>query len=79
MSELREQLARLCHRQWSNWMVYLFSKGTFNEDGSWTMPAEYVNRWKGQMATPYMSLSEPEKDSDRKEADKFREVFRDAI
>ena len=68
---VREQLADLCHEQWSGWMKYLFSKGTFNEDGSWTMPAWAVERWQRQIATCYFNLSEDEKESDRVEADKF--------
>lgn len=67
----REEIANLCHKQWSSWMEYLFSKGVSNNNGSWTIPSEFVERWTRQMNTSYTSLSEPEKDSDRKEADKF--------
>lgn len=66
---IREILADLCHRQWSGWMKYLFSKGTFNEDGTWTMPSWAVERWKRQMETPYAQLSESEQESDRTEAE----------
>ncbi len=76
---LREQLAELAHEQWSGWMHYLFSKGTYNDDGTWTMPEWAVNRWVIQMGTPYGKLSEEEKESDRKEADKFWAVFEKAI
>lgn len=72
---LRERLAELAHSQWSGWMKYLFSKGEFNEDGTWTMPAWAVKRWTTQMNTPYAQLSDDEKESDRKEADKFLDVF----
>lgn len=51
-------------------MSHLFSKGAFNADGSWTMPSEYVQRWQRQMNTPYAALPEPEKASDRLEADR---------
>ncbi len=68
---IREILADLCHQQWSGWMKYLFSKGVFNENGTWTMPAWAVDRWKKQMNTPYANLSDTEQESDRTEADKF--------
>ena len=71
MNSKREILAELAHAQWSGWMEYLFSKGTHNEDGTWTMPAWAVERWKRQTETPYADLSFDEKESDRKEADKF--------
>jgi len=68
---MREKLAELVHILWSGWMKYLFSKGTFNDDGTWTMPVWAVTRWIRQMKTPYHKLSEDEKDNDRMEADKF--------
>ena len=71
MNSKRETLAELAHAQWTGWMEYLFSKGTHNEDGTWTMPAWAAERWKRQAETPYADLSFDEKESDRKEADKF--------
>lgn len=71
----KEQVADLCHSQWSSWMLYLFEKGTFQEDGTWIMPAEFVRRWQLQAITPYAELSEQEKDSDRTEADKFLSIL----
>lgn len=68
MTELREALADLAHQQWSGWMTYLFDKGTFNEDGTWTMPACAAERWTRQMTTPYSELPEVERASDRAEA-----------
>ena len=72
---MKEKLANLCHEQWSGWLKYMFSKGVFNEDGSWTMPTEFVQRWTRQADTPYGELSESEQDSDRTEADKFYEIL----
>jgi hypothetical protein len=68
--ELREQLAEQEHERWSRWMRYQFSTGYFNDDGTWTMPKWAVDRWMRQTNTKYSNLSEPERDSDRKEADK---------
>jgi hypothetical protein len=73
----REKIAELCHEQWSGWMEYLFSKcrpdtGQFDrENGCLIIPKSYVDRWKRQMITKYHDLTEAEKESDRKEADKF--------
>ncbi len=72
---LREALAALEHARWSRWMEYLFSVGTVHADGTWTMPAEKVARWRRQMHTAYRDLSEPEKDSDRAEADQTRALL----
>ncbi len=71
MMSLRERLAELCHDQWSKWERYMFSMGTFNDDGTWTMPAWAVERWMRQMNTPYLDLSESEKEGDRRQADRF--------
>lgn len=70
-----EQLADLAHKQWSGWMEYLFSKCTMNDDGTMTIPKWAVDRWKRQMVTDYIDLSEEEKESDRVEARKVMEVL----
>lgn len=68
----REDLASLCHAQWSGWMKYLFSKcQDATETGATIIHPDYENRWVRQMNTPYADLSEEEKESDRKEADRF--------
>ena len=59
-------------------MEYLFSKGTFNDDGTWTMPQWDVERWTRQMKTPYAELSEDEKDNDRDEADRVLELIKES-
>ncbi len=69
-SELLEKVAELCHDQWCNWMNYLFSRsGTY--EGQLRVTVDSSVRWRRQMCTPYAELSEPEKESDRKEARKF--------
>lgn len=73
MNNLKEEIADLCHDQWSGWMKYLFSKchPSKSEKGALVIPEWAVKRWKRQTETPYKDLSEEEKDSDRTEADKF--------
>jgi len=72
---LFENCANLCHVQWSGWMKYLFEKGKFNDDGTFTINADSVERWVRQMNTNYLELSNSEKESDRIEARKFFELF----
>lgn len=74
--EFKEDLEDLCHRQWSGWTAYFFSKGSLNQDGTITIPKWAVDRWKRQIETPYCDLSQSEKDSDLKEADKFLFLFK---
>lgn len=74
--DIRELLAAYSHdAAWSGWLRYQFSKGTFNDDGSWTMPAWAVERWTRQMNTRYVDLPEQEKNSDREEADKMLAII----
>lgn len=70
LKDKREQLADLEHRRWSDWMNYVFSLSSKNEDGSVTIPFDKVERWKRQCTTSYNDLSEKEKDRDRIEVDK---------
>lgn len=76
---LREELAAYAHEAWSGWMRYLFGKTGNHIDGQAAgrvVPEWAVERWTRQMNTPYAELSEAEKDSDRKEADRMLEIIR---
>ena len=75
MNNLREELAALEHAQWAGWLKYLFDKSTQNEEGGVEIPPQLVARWKRQMTTAYIDLSEAEKESDRAEADKVLHVI----
>jgi hypothetical protein len=66
-SDLIEILADIEHERWSKWMRYMFECGVLNQDGSWIMPADKVERWMRQMNTPYAELSDREQNSDRDE------------
>ena len=70
---LIEALADLEHDRWSRWHRYMITKcrplGTFAKLDM-VIPEESVSRWNRQVLTEYKDLSEPEKESDRKEARK---------
>lgn len=66
MNDLHEKLAEYTHDAWSGWMRYLFRN--WNDI--------HIKNWKRQMSTPYKELSEKEKDSDRKEADKILNIIK---
>lgn len=70
MNSQLERFADLAHEQWSGWMRYLFEQSTQNSDGTVTISAALVDRWRRQMTTPYANLPEEQKASDRKEAHK---------
>lgn len=74
--ELREQLADLCHKQWSGWLKYMFGKCLKKTDGTILIPEWAVTRWRRQAYTPYSKLSSKEQDSDRAEADRFIALLR---
>ena len=73
----REQLADQIHEAWARWMRHVFKLSRQNADGSATIPAESVQRWKLQIDTTYSELSESEKDSDRCEADRILRLLSD--
>ena len=81
-SALREQLSAIAHEQWSGWMEYLFSKcvnPVEPDTGTVVIPKWAVDRWTRQMKTPYSQLPEDEKESDRMEADRAIEVFKQNV
>lgn len=55
---LTERLAALAHEQWAGWTEYLLAN----------LDDVHIQGWRRQIATPYVELSEHEKESDRKEA-----------
>lgn len=87
MDKIREELSDLCHQQWSGWMEYQFEKSSAltiinhfvnikNEEDVLSetfcvIPKWAEERWQKQLKTKYEDLSEEEKNSDRKEADKI--------
>ena len=72
-----EILASWVHDVWSHWMGYVFSKSIPNEDGSYTIPADLVQRWQRQIDTFYEDLPEEEKHSDRAFAKEIIQIMED--
>lgn len=70
IAQAREKLAELAHEQWTGWMRYLFSQCRYTDMGDAVIPKSSVLHWQRQMGASYADLSETEKDSDRKEADR---------
>lgn len=65
-----DRIAAVQHQIWSHWMKYLFEVSVHNEDGSVTIPANKVHRWKRQMNTNFDDLSDEERASDREQAER---------
>lgn len=65
----REKLAAFMHDTWGNWFAYQLNNST----------VENLQRWVIQSNTPYSSLSETDKDKDRKFADKIIEIIKEQI
>lgn len=77
MNELTQALAAYAHKAWSKWMEYLFVQVIFEEDGSATIPKEFVDRWRRQMSTDYKDLPADEQISDVSEAHEMIAIFDD--
>ena len=65
----REKLAAFMHDIWGNWFAYQLNNST----------VENLQRWGIQSSTAYSSLTETDKDKDRKFADKIIEIIKDEI
>jgi hypothetical protein len=75
--ELIEQLADKEHASWARWMAYVFDTCGVKPDGTVIIPEGLVNRWLGQVKTPYAELSEREKQSDRDEVAHILPIIRE--
>ena len=54
------------HEMWSHWMKYLFTQGWNMPDGKFSIKRDKVERWKRQMETSFLELTEEEQNSDIK-------------
>ncbi len=71
-----EAVAAVEHERWSHWQRYMHSQCLRNDDGSLTVPPALVRRWERQMSTPYESLTDGEKESDREQAREYLAVVK---
>ena len=76
---LVEQLATVEHERWGHWQQYVHAQCSRADDGSLVIPAEMVQLWATQIATPYADLSETEKESDREQVRRYLPVLVEAI
>jgi hypothetical protein len=76
-SKMLDQIADLQHEIWSHWLRYLFEVSLQNDDGTVTVPADKVERWKRQMITKYADLSDNEQNSDLEQARKIVDLISD--
>lgn len=67
-TNLNEIFARLEHKRWLDWQMHLHSICVKNEDGSLTIPKEYVETFERQINTPFDDLPKDEKVASRIEA-----------
>ncbi len=58
------EYAEAAHDVWAHWMKYMFTQGKHHADGTWTMPADKVERWERLMSTDFPDLTDAEQVSD---------------
>ncbi|MCW1410761.1 MULTISPECIES: hypothetical protein [Rhizobium] len=76
---LLDELAAIEHDRWAHWQRYVHDKSQKQSDGSLLIPAELVARWEKQIETPFALLSDKEKDSDRKQVQKYLPLLKAAL
>ena len=74
--EIIDNFANAQHEIWSHWMKYLFTQGWEQPDGTFKIKSIQVEKWKKQMTTSFVELSEEEKESDR---NVIKEFLQDSI
>jgi hypothetical protein len=73
--ELLEEMAAIEHARWAGWETYREETLAKGERRNPDDPESHLERWKRQRETPYRDLSEKEKESDRVEARKTRNLI----
>lgn len=73
--ELFEKLAAIEHQRWADWQEYLFSVCFKTTSGEFVIPIFFVERWKRQIETKYIDLSEGEKEGDRNQVKRYWDLI----
>jgi hypothetical protein len=76
LQSVMEDLAAIEHQRWATWQRYVHEHGVRQVDGSLVLSVDLVARWERQIATPYQSLTEEEKESDRDQVRKYFPIVR---
>ena len=74
----KPKLSDYAHEAWIRWMKKLFEVSVHHADGTVTISRYHVDRWKRQMKTEYINLSDIGKDTRDAEADRIIEVIDEA-
>jgi hypothetical protein len=77
--QLVDELAAIEHERWAHWQRYVHENCERQQDGSLVVPADLAARWQTQIETPYVGLTEREKDSDREQVRRYLPVIIDAL
>lgn len=77
--QLVDELAAVEHERWAHWQRYVHGHCERQQDGSLVIPAALAARWEAQIETPYVGLTEREKDSDREQVRRYLPVIIDAL
>lgn len=77
--QLVDELAAVEHERWAHWQRYVHDHCERQHDGSFVIPAELAARWEAQIETPYVGLTEREKESDREQVRRYLPVIIDAL
>ena len=75
--ELREKLANIEHQRWADWQRWCHK--VLRENCPSPELEKVLERWDKQIVTKYKDLSEKEKDSDRKQVDRYWPLIEKAL
>ncbi len=76
---LIDRLALIEHERWAHWQTFVHKNCVRQSDGSLTIPSELAERWQRQIDTPFSQLSESEKESDRKQVERYLPIIAEEL